>query len=567
MRSLLFLFILAALHTLPLWDLSNNLAGGYGDPFAHAATPGWYCANIPKGQLTGKQFLAPYGFDLSTTYDSPMPMILTCAFPFLGSQGQFHLFAFLQILFIIFSAWLVSGNLFKENLWRISYTLFVWWSGYYFVRSTQHFTLLSNIWGFQTILWVFLSIKWSNNRNICVRSLALGAVFSGTFFNIPLLFIPLVGLFIYSFFQARPTHSWQTLLKSTLLLAGPGLLLFGSLYWPAFWAVLQKNYQSWDQPRTIYNLDLISPITPWMTHVFYDWFKIKPFLQYESYNPFDLLCLLLTVFSFLRRGFWTHSLRLSLLLIAILSFWLSLGAQVQWMGQTLFENPLFNEVSGILPFSLSRTPGRFAVIPSMILVFLGFQYAYEVTGSSSWNLPTKTRWMPLFLILWVSVTGPLMNQTWWIPTLAYRQLLPLKGLDVIQKMPSDTLVLNLPMAPAQDPSQNFLALIHGKNINAGYLSYTTYTRKALQPFFNDPLLGKISCGSEALKYEKTDFMIDLSQVRNRLLELKARALIFNKLFLRDSSCQELWSWTVLLARQPWVEVLDENNFYLVLKFN
>ena len=91
----------------------------------------------------------------------------------------------------------------------------------------------------------------------------------------------------------------------------------------------------------------------------------------------------------------------------------------------------------------------------------------------------------------------------------------------IQKMPKDTLVLNLPMAPAQDPSQNFLALFHEKRINAGYLSYTTYTFKAVQPFIDDPLLGKISCGSDNLKYEATAFMQDLSQVRKRLIDLKA----------------------------------------------
>ena len=567
MRGLVFLIILAVLHTLPLWDIHNNLAGGYGDPFAHAATPVWYCANIPRGQLTSDQFLAPYGFDLSTTYDSPFPMILSCPFTFLGSQGQFHLFAFLQIILIIFSAWLVAGTMFKENIWRVSYTLFIWWSGYYFIRSTQHFTLLSNIWGFQFILWVFLSINWSHKKNVFLRSLALGSVFSGTFFNIPLLFIPLLGLFIYSIVQGRQKFSMGTMLKSTALLIGPGLIMFGFLYWPAILAVIQKNYQSWNQVRTIYNLDLISPLTPWMTHVFYDWFHVKPFLQFESYNPFDILCLFLVIFSMFKKDFWKNSLSLSLLLIATLSFWLSLGAQVQWIGQTLFENPFFNEISNILPFSLSRTPGRFAVIPAMILVFLGFQFAYERSSHSRWNLRWHSLWIPLGLTLWISVTGPILNQSWSIPTLAYRHLLPFKGLEAIQKMPKDTLVLNLPMAPAQDPSQNFLALFHEKRINAGYLSYTTYTFKAVQPFIDDPLLGKISCGSDNLKYEATAFMQDLSQVRKRLIDLKAKALIFNKLFLHDPSCQELWLWTVQLARQPWVQVLDENNFYLVLQLN
>ena len=123
--------------------------------------------------------------------------------------------------------------------------------------------------------------------------------------------------------------------------------MFGFLYWPAFLAVIQKNYQSWNQVRTIYNLDLISPLTPWMTHVFYDWFHVKPFLQFESYNPFDILCLFLVIFSMFKKGFWKNSLRLSLLLIATLSFWLSLGAQVQWIGQTLFENPFLYFVSAM----------------------------------------------------------------------------------------------------------------------------------------------------------------------------------------------------------------------------
>ncbi len=84
-------------------------------------------------------------------------------------------------------------------------------------------------------------------------------------------------------------------------------------------------------------------------------------------------------------------------------------------------------------------------------------------------------------------------------------------------------------------------------------------------FANDPLLGKLSCGSDFLSYQNTAFMSDLEQVRRRLTALNARALIFNKLFLNDATCKDLWLWTVNLAQQPWTQILEENNYFLILK--
>ena len=39
-----------------------------------------------------------------------------------------------------------------------------------------------------------------------------------------------------------------------------------------------------------------------------------------------------------------------------------------------------------------------------------------------------------------------------------------------------------------------------------------------------------ACASEALKFENTEFMKDFSQVKKRVLDLNARAVIFNKIF-------------------------------------
>src|SRR5437868_2634869 len=105
---LLILLILGLVHTFPLWNLRENVAGGYGDPLSHATIGSWYCGNVLTGNFHSDQFMAPASTDLSGTYDSPFPFALTCPFVNSGSLFQFHLFTLLQILLIIFSAWLVA---------------------------------------------------------------------------------------------------------------------------------------------------------------------------------------------------------------------------------------------------------------------------------------------------------------------------------------------------------------------------------------------------------------------------------------------------------------------------
>lgn len=562
MRSLVFLFVLLVIHTLPLWNTSENLAGTHGDPLAHAAIPKWYCSKVVLGDLHANNFLAPTGFDLHTNYDSPFPFIATCAFDFLGSHGQFHLFVFFQIALILFSAWLVSRLLFKEALWQITYCLFIWWCGYYVARSSQHFTLLSNIWGLQFLIWVFLSIQWGHLKGVFGRGLILGLVFSGTFQNMPILFVPLLGLLAYAFFKKEaPAVNWLKKMQGLGILVFSSLLIFLPLYAPAIYAVINHDYQKWPFTRTTMNLDLLSPLLPWKENLFYNWLEQKPAMDLESFNPFDLLVLLFFFISLFFWKFWKSSLRLTLLAIALFSFWFSLGSEVRFNGDLLFSNPLFDRLSEFLPFSLSRTPSRSAVVTNLILIFLGFEFLREKIVS-----PKKLPILVGILLTWILVTGPIMNQNIFVTTYKYAEMLPMKGLESLKKSPEDNIVLNLPLALAGDPSQNFMWLIHGHNINAGYLAYTAYTNKSLEPIEADPLLGKLACEGERLGFQKTPVLENPLWVQGKLRELKAHGLIFNKMFLRMPKCQSLWLWVQELRKQNWVSVSDENNFYLVLEF-
>jgi hypothetical protein len=455
----------------------------------------------------------------------------------------------------------VARKLFKEEHWQFLYCLFVWWCGYYFARSTQHFTLLSNIWGFQFLLWIFLSLQWQNRKGLLGRGLILGLIFSGTFQNAPILFLPLVALLIHSLFNTdAKKYSWKLKTTGTAILVASSLVVFLPLYGPAIYAVLVGNYLKWSQISASSSLDLLAPFLPWKNNLIYDYFTQWPKLGIEASNPFDILILGVFIVSLFFWRFWRNSLRLTLLGIAIFSFWLSLGSGVRLQGELLFNNPGFDAISNILPFSLTRTPSRYALVTVLVMIFTGFQFLREKIHSKKVLNATFAG-----LLIWIVVTGPLLNKSFFVSHMNYAEFLPMKGLKQLKETPADGLVLNLPMAIAGDPTQNLMWLIHEHKINAGYLAYTAYTAKTMAPIEADPFLGKLACDG-TLKFIRTSDLENSSWVQSKLQELHVQGLIFNKMYLKLPACQELGNWAQELSKKPWVKVLDENKSYIVLGF-
>lgn len=559
---LLVLFIVGFLHTIPLWNVRENLAAGYGDPLGHAAIAGWYCSNVLTGNYHSNQYMAPYGVDLSGTYDSPFPFILTCPFMEAGPLFQFHIFTLLQILLIVLSAWLVATRFLKGTLLQTAYVLFVWWCGFYVVRSHQHVTLLSMIWGTQFIFYAVMNLKPRHLGNVLGAATLLGLSYTGTFQNIPGLFLLTVALITYKFWLERE----NLLQKKSLLNLSLGLVLasvlFFAFWWPMITFTLKYGTVAVESQRQFYNLDLLSAFLPADTSSLYNWFPSLPRLQMERENSIDLLVLALVLISLFSKEFWKDSFRVLILILALIYYVLALGPELR-IGNDVTSYLDFNvEIFKHFPFTVTRTPGRLALITSLSFVLLSFLYLDQIKES---------RWKKLLaggLIIWIVVMGPALNNMWFFPTLNYKTILPENGLTQLRNMPPETLVVQIPSAWAQDPSPNFLQLFHGKNITSAYLAYTTYNKALLEKFLPDPFLGKMGCDGEATAFGPNPLITNADQLRMHMLSRNMRAVIINKqILVGNPGCKNLLDWVKEFVKLPWVRPLEENNLFIVAEIH
>lgn len=542
MRAALVLLVLFIAHTASLWDVKNNLAGGYGDPLAHAAMPGWYCSEVVTWNLHTPQFLAPQGAKLNNNYDSGFPLILTCPFQGLGSHVQFHIFAALEVLLILITSLLVARVLFPQSVWwQLAYVLTAWWTGFYIARVHQHFTLLAGIWGFQLLLWMMLTVRWQERKNAALQGVLLGLIFAGSFHNIAMLGFPALIFLIFEVIKKRPP---------VVNVAIAGLTCFATFFF--FFGPSLVGFVTDDLPRAFtdrgfYNLDLASPFMPYVQNYIYTWFDFPAPLTYERFNAFSLVALALLLYK--RRS---SPFMKPLAIIAGMSFICSLGPSFQWMGEEIAENPLDAILSKIPPLSFSRTPARFAAVTNLALIYLAFAPFQN----------SKSKWIPALAIAVTVITGPLMNRMWTLPTVEYQQVFPMKGYAMIKEA-SDGIVVMIPNALSSDPTQNFGQLFHEKPITTGYLAYTALTEQNVSFIRQDPFLNQMGCEYEAFQFRSEPPLTNSEALRVHLQNNQFKFIVANKMILSDPRCQRLFLWLKGLTQVPWLRLLEENERFAV----
>ncbi len=554
-KSALILLVLGVLHTLPLWNTDRNLVGGIEDTAAQVSIPEYYCDKILRWDFHDTRFFAPTGVSLANNYDSPFPMILTCAFRPLGGHSQFHIFAGLQILLLLLSAWLVARVLFPSSwIWQLAYCGFVWWSGFYVVRIHQHYTLLAGIWGFQLMLWMFLTVDWRRRARVIAYGALMGLVFSGTIHNVAMLSVPFLILLAFSLRGRGGGGDRIALVNAGLgALACLGVFLF--FFGPSIGAYFAGELVRVPEDRAKYGLDLLGPLIPWAFHRAYDWLGIAPHGSLERYNSFDLLVVAAFVIFAVKGRMRDLPMLRPLLWIAVLSWIYSLGPVVRFAYHDLFANPLVALWSVLPPLSISRTPARFATMTYLSLTFLTFAAARDL------RFP---KWVGPALIAWLVVTGPVLNQRFVLPYADYRKFFPMKALEEIGARDDDTQVLNVPTFFSGDPTQNFLQLFHRKPISAGYLSYVSYTPKTLEPMSRDPLLNQMNCTGHRFGFSGHGIVSDPQALRAHLLAGRWRVILVNKLALGNPGCENLLAWVRVLSQYPWIRVMEESELYAVL---
>ncbi len=556
MKALLVLLPLFFIHTASLWNPGEKLAGGYGDPLAHAGIPEWYCSMIPQWQTRTDRFMAPFGVNMANSYDSPFPLILTCPFSGLGTIGQFHLFAALQVLLILLSSWMVARVLFREESWRIAYVLFAWWTGFYIGRVQEHYTLLSGLWGFQFLLWIALAVDVRRARDVLLAGLLLGLTFSGSFHNIAMLGMPALLLVGYVFWTQRARLKSLAVARNISGALVIFVAVFGYLFGPFVEGYFTQDLRRLPGDRGFYSLDLLSPFVAhplnWMHALTGRWARIPS----EALNSFDLVVLVAAVWALTRKSFWSGRLERVLFAVAALSLIAALGPVIRFNQTELFANPLDAILAQLPPFSFSRTPGRFAAVTGLCLTYFALTFLHRRFLPLGWKVPAA-------LCAWVLIMGPAMNREILLPTLEYRRIFPMTGIEAIRQAPAEFIVAHIPAAYAQDP-QNFLQIFHEKKITSGYLSYATYTDETLIPHANDPFLSQLGCNQTVLPFRNGELMRAPYALRAHAVSKNLRVWILNKRILSDPNCADLLAWLRQIVKQPWMKLIEENENYAIL---
>ncbi|MGZ3796347.1 MAG: hypothetical protein ACXVB1_08285, partial [Pseudobdellovibrionaceae bacterium] len=408
----------------------------------------------------------------------------------------------------------------------------------------------------QFVFYAILNLKPQSLKKMLAAGLLLGLSFTGSFQNIPGLFFITLSLSLYTLWKSRRelTHS-RSFLNIFAGLALAAVIFFG-LWGPMLAFTLKNGVVPVGSQRQLYNLDLLSPLIPPESHLIYSWWPDLLKLELERNNNFDPLILFLVLISLCTKKFWKDNLRILILLMGVFYFILSLGPELR-IGNEVFGYLDFNsEFFRHFPLSVTRTPGRLALITNLCFIFLAFQFVDQ------WKI--KSKYLPVILIIWPLAWGPGMNEMWFFPTLNYTTTLPITGLTVLRNLPQDTLVVQIPSAWAQDPSQNFNQILHNKKITAGYLAYPLYNREVVENLMKDPFLGKMGCEGEATAFASNPLLTSPDSLRQYLLSHKYRGFIINKqLLLNNTACKNLMAWVMQFLKLPWVKASEENKIFVI----
>lgn len=552
MKQFLILLLLVFLHTLPLWNYTENLAGGLGDPLAHAAIGDWFCNNIVSDKPHTDTYQAPYGVDLSGNYDSPFPFIATCAFIDFGPIFQFHLFTILQLILIIISSLLVARHFIKDKILQFAYVLFVWWTSYYICKAHEHMTLLSQIWGTQFVFYSILSLNLKSIKSILVNCVLLALSFIGTFQNIPGLFILTIGLCIYKGINNnKDLKSFRTI--SYLII---GLILSLTIFIVAWYPMIDFYLHNEillrpDSLRKFYSLNLIDLIMPYKDNYISLLFDSK-FQNSEKTNSLDFFIMFAFLISIFSKKFWKQSLNIVLIIVGSLYLFLAFGPELK-INSYLYQ---------YFPFKLTRTPSRLAIEFYFCILLITFLYFDQLQ-----SIKIK-KYLNYSLLVWIFINGPLMNQMFVFPTTSISKFIPANGLEEFKKMPDDQIVAHIPSAWAGDQSQNFLQLYHQKKITSAYLAYPAYTKELYLKSIQSPFLGYTGCKNQPLEFMLNPTLSDFDLLKTYLVENKITLFIFNKnLLFNEPSCKEIADWSLVFLKQPWIKIIEENDAFVLARIS
>lgn len=549
------------------------------DAVAHGRLLASYCETFPGfGEPRLDYLFAPVGVPAALMGDSPVVSAMACLWPTGDPIARFHFYAALQWLLLWGVLILWARRHLRNPGPAAAFVIAIAFGAFIQVRSLGHYNLFPLAWGsfaLWLLLWEPLELSW---RNLFTRALLTTLVFLTSIQTFP-VFAPLVLALIIRQFLVHPAPRRLALRAATTLPAVIALAAFfmGPLILAARAPNLRQDLS--ESGRALFNADLLSYVIPGPFSPFFqssmsllgDAYPLQQGLL-ENLNSFEIVALLLLPFLVVERArlkpYWRW-----LLPLAGVYFALSLGSQIRVGNVVLFENPAFNWLSSLPPFSASRTPGRFAVVAVGLVTALAF-----MALDGWWSGRRFRRGFGAVAAL-ALVAATMAGAGLFSPRAAraytedYRALIPAAGLERMRADPAPGYAVQLPLALMGDPTQNFLQAFHGRQLVNGYVSYTLMTDETLAYINAHPVFGALDCGSPPrIDFAKAmatpaSFASLTQELAGALREAKVRFVILNWRLLSQPACRELGEYLARAKSETAFEIVDETNHYSLLRLS
>lgn len=567
-----------------LWPLqSPDLhVGMYGqDAVAHDRNLESYCQSFPSlGLHKLDSLFAPVGVQLALNTDSLPFAAISCLWPGENPIARFHFLAALNwlVLWCVLGLW--ARRKFRSWLTRASFVIALSFGAFMQVRALGHYNLFPLMWAPFSLLLMLWPPLPEKRRTLAVYSSLVTLTFLSSWQCFPFLAILFIVLLVRQFIMSQARL--RLLQNLTMTLPIP-LALIAFFMTPIILAS-QKVLLRTDLAATgfrLFNSDLLSYFIPGPQSPFFDFSRdllgsAYPVPQglYEGVNSFEYGILLLFPLVFVYRRELSKELRWILPIVGIY-FVLSFGSEFRIGNQLIFENPIFAWLHHLPPFSLTRTPARYATMVIALTTWLCCQAFDLWIGSTERNrMPPRRRVaVGAALCLFIAFSAGLLNgRGQQVYTQNFRELIPEVGL---QKMSSnldgESLTVQLPLALMGDPSQNFLQLFHRQKLVNGYISYTQMTDATLAYINQHRFLYALDCGQNERMWNdvfatEESFQSSSSEIYKALKETNIKYVILNWQLLQVANCQSLMRFFIKAkADSDLYEVLEEKGLYSILR--
>jgi hypothetical protein len=427
-----------------------------------------------------KDIYYPIGINLRPTYDSPFLVALTCPVNWaLGPVAQFNFFVFLQMALVFFFTWWFAKRHLHNPWLQLTAVTLNAFSGFAIYRIMGQTNLLSMLWGLPLIWGLLEDLKLKERKSVVKTALAVAICFCSCWQNLSYL-TPLILFYAVKIFRA------QGFSRKIALNLGLGSLAAGIFCFvfagPMFLELRTGQYQTPTNIDSPMNADLLSYVFPPVTSWTYKWigqfipvaFEPIEYGYTERSNGIDLLTFLflpMMLWQMLIRKRWPQYRSWLFLLLIYVSF--SFGALFVVANKPVFPTVIYNWLSAIPPFSLTRNPARYSAF-----LFLAGPILWLVMIERWLNLKRFKFWGSAALLGLSFILVGLFDLKFRYPVLNFKDS-ELGG--VIKKIKADpdpsALIMTFPARIPSPQIVNFIQIMTGKKMVLGYMGYTLFTAK------------------------------------------------------------------------------------------